>query len=172
LRISPSLKTLLSSELLSRVSRVNEPLTIRADHALLGASAMARQPLVLLVPGDRLTGILTRSGLQGYGYDVLVAGSVDEALDLLHMNRRISVLVVNVRLEQTSDGLALAKAARTADPTIKIVYTCGAPNKLPDREKVTGAPCLRTPYHPHQLVGVIGQISNRPSFSGNEVHAM
>jgi hypothetical protein len=171
LRISPSLTTLLGSELLSRVSRFNEPLTIRADHALLGATVMARQPLVLLVPGDRLTGILTRGGLQGYGYDVLVAGSVDEALDLLHTNRRISVLVVNVGLEQTSDGLALAKAARTADPTINIVYTCGAPNKLPDREKVTGAPCPRTPYHPHQLVGVIGQISNRPSFSGSEVYA-
>jgi DNA-binding NtrC family response regulator len=172
LRISPSLQTLLGSELLSRVSRFNQPLTIRADHALLGASVMARQPLVLLVPGDRLTGILTRGGLQGYGYDVLVAGSVDEALDLLHTNRRISVLVVNVGLEQTSDALALAKAARTVDPTIKIVYTCGAPNKLPDREKVTGAPCLRTPYHPHQLVGVIGQLANRPSFSGNELHAV
>jgi hypothetical protein len=81
-------------------------------------------------------------------------------------------LFVAIDRTSTSDGLALAKAARTADPTIKIVYTCGAFNKLPEREKVTGAPCLRTPYHPHQLVGVIGQISNRPSFSGNELHAV
>jgi hypothetical protein len=36
----------------------------------------------------------------------------------------------------------------------------------PEREKVRGAPCLRTPYHPHQLVGVIAQISNR-----SEAHA-
>jgi hypothetical protein len=54
---------------------------------------MARQPLVLLVPRDRLTGILTSNGLLGYGYDVLVAASVEDAFDLLRMNPRISVLL-------------------------------------------------------------------------------
>ena len=130
------------------------------------ASVMARQPLVLLVPGDRLTGRLTKSGLEGYGYDVLTASSDEEALDLLRTNRRISVLVVDVTLENTSPGLALAKAARTSDPSINVVYTCGIPNRLPEREKVRGAPCLRTPYPPHQLAGVIAQISNR-----TEAHA-
>jgi CheY-like chemotaxis protein len=122
---------------------------------------MARQPLVLLVAGNRLTGRLTKSGLEGYGYDVLTASAVEEALELLRTNRRISVLVVDVTLENTSAGLALAKAARTTDPSISVVYTCGVPNRLPEREKVRGAPCLRTPYHPHQLVGVITQISSR-----------
>jgi CheY-like chemotaxis protein len=130
------------------------------------ASVMARQPLVLLVPGDRSTGRLTKSGLEGYGYDVLTASSDEEALDLLRTNRRISVLVVDVTLENTSPGLALAKAARTSHPSINVVYTCGIPNRLPEREKVRGAPCLRTPYHPHQLVGVTAQISTR-----NEAHA-
>ena len=127
---------------------------------------MARQPLVLLVPGDRLTGLLTRKGLEGYGYDVLTTCSVEEALDLLRTNTSISVLVVDVKLENTSAGLALAKAARMADPRVSIVYTCDIPHRLPEREKVRGAPCLRTPYHPHQLVGVIAQISNQ-----NEAHA-
>jgi DNA-binding NtrC family response regulator len=132
---------------------------------------MARHPLVLLVPSDRLTGISTKSGLQGYGYYVLVAGSVEEARNLLRTNSRISVLVVNVGVDDASEGLALAKAARKYDPDIKVVYTCGMPNRLPDREKVTGAPCLRTPYHPHQLVGVIGQISNRHSVDEHEMDA-
>ncbi len=132
----------------------------------LKASVMARQPLVLLVPGDRLTGVLTKKGLEGYGYDVLTTSGVEEALELLRTNTRISVLVVDVKLENTSAGLALAKAARMADPRVNVVYTCGTPHRLPEREKVRGAPCLRTPYHPHQLVGVIAQISNR-----NEAHA-
>jgi CheY-like chemotaxis protein len=133
---------------------------------------MARQPLVLLVSRDRLTGILTSNGLLGYGYDVLVAASVDEAFDLLSTNPRISVLVIEVEIENASGGLALAKAARRDDPKIKIVYTCSIPNRLPEREKVTGAPCLRTPYHPHQLVGVIGQISNRYVPNEYELHAV
>ena len=127
---------------------------------------MARHPLVLLVPGDRLTGLLTKSGLEGYGYDVLTTSSVEDALDLLRTNARINVLVVDVKLENTSAGLALAKAARQANPRVNIVYTCDIPHRLPEREKVRGAPCLRTPYHPHQLVGVIAQISNQ-----NEAHA-
>jgi CheY-like chemotaxis protein len=122
---------------------------------------MARQPLVLLVPRDRLTGILTSNGLLGYGYDVLVAASVEEAFDVLSTTPRISVLVINVEFENASKGLALAKAARRDDPKLKVVYTCAIPNRLPEREKVADAPCLRTPYRPHQLVGVIGQISNR-----------
>ena len=126
---------------------------------------MARQPLVLLVPGDRLTGLLTKRGLEGYGYDVVMAGGED-ALDLLRTNARISILVVDVKLENTSAGFALAKAARMADPTLHVVYTCSIPHRLPEREKVRGAPCLQTPYHPHQLVGVIAQISNR-----SEAHA-
>lgn len=132
---------------------------------------MARQPLVLLVPGDRLTGSLTSNGLLGYGYDVLVAASVEKAFDLLRTNPRISVLVINVELGNFSESLALAKAARRDDPKIKVVYTCVIPNRLPEREKVTGAPCLRTPYHPHQLVGVIGQISNRYASNEHELHA-
>ncbi|MBL0408331.1 response regulator [Microvirga aerilata] len=133
---------------------------------------MARRPLVLLVPSDRLTGILTSNGLLGYGYDVLVAASVEEALDLLGTNPRISVLVVHVGVENASDGLAFVGAARGDDPDLKVVYTCAMPNRLPEREKVRGAPCLRTPYHPHQLVGVIGQISNRYSPSEHEMQAL
>src|SRR5215217_7714336 len=133
---------------------------------------MAHQPLVLLVPKDRLTGILTSNGLVGYGYDVLVAASVGEAFDLLRTTPRISVLVINVERESASEGLALAKAARRDHPKMKVVYTCSIPNRLPEREKVIGAPCLRTPYHPHQLVGVIEQISNRYIPNEQEMHAV
>jgi CheY-like chemotaxis protein len=126
----------------------------------------SQHPLVLLVPGDRLTGLLTKKGLEGYGYDVLTASRVEEAADLLRINARISVLVVDIKLEDASTGLALAKAARMADPTVHIIYTYDTPHRLPEREKVRSAPCFRTPYHPHQLVGDIGQMSNQ-----NEAYA-
>jgi DNA-binding NtrC family response regulator len=100
-----------------------------------------------------------------------MAGTAEEALDLLHTHQRVSVLVVDVRPEKTSDGMALAQAARRSDPSIHVIYTCDAPYKLPEREKVSGAPCLRTPYHPHQLVGVIGQISSRHCFDEHQMHA-
>src|SRR3712207_1654902 len=118
---------------------------------------MMRQTLVLLVPGDRLTGILTETGLQGFGNDVLVAGSTDEALEALRANNRIDVLVVDADLPGGA-GLALAKAARSLDSKYKIIYTARNPYHIPDRDKVAGAPWLRTPYHPHQLAGLIGNL--------------
>jgi hypothetical protein len=62
---------------------------------------MARQPLVLLIPRDRLTS----NGLLGYGSDVLVASSVEDAFDLLQTNPRISVLVINVEIGNASENL-------------------------------------------------------------------
>ena len=57
--------------------------------------------------------------------------------------------------------LALAKSARAINPKLAVIYTSHMPQRVPEREKVTGAPCLRIPYHPHQLVGVIGQLTGR-----------
>jgi CheY-like chemotaxis protein len=125
-----------------------------------GGTIVAKQTLVLLVPGDRLTGVLTESGLQGFGYDVLMVRSPDQALDLLRSASRIDVLVVDADLPNNA-GLALAKAARSLDPKYKVIYTSRNPFQIPDREKIAGAPWLRTPYHPHQLVGLISSLSGR-----------
>jgi len=122
---------------------------------------MSHQRLVLLVASDRLAGRFAREGLEGFGYDVLTAWNVDEARAFLQARRRIDVLVVDVKADDVASGLALARQARAADPGIRVIYTCGIPNRLPEREKVSGAPSLRTPYHPHQLVSVIGQITHR-----------
>ena len=129
---------------------------------------MARPTLVLLVPGDSLTGLLTESGLTSYGYEVILAQRPDEALDHLRSNRRIRVLVVDADLP---NGFGLARFARAADPKIQVIYTLRAPNKIRENELVQGAPCLRAPYHPHQLVGVIGGLLRRPSGEDGETNA-
>lgn len=122
---------------------------------------MPRQPLVLLVAGDRLAARHAKHGLEGYGYDVLIAGNIEDARIILGAEKRISVLVLDIKLDNPAHEMGLAKVARAADPSVHVIYTCGIPYRLPEREKVRGAPCLRTPYHPHQLVSVIGQISIR-----------
>lgn len=126
---------------------------------------MAQSTLVLLVLNDPLTGLLTESGLRSYGYDVVLARSSAEGQDLVLTNKRIKALVVDADL---AGGLALARAARSASPGMHVVYTSQTPNKVADREKVRGAPCLRVPYHPHQLVGVIGGLMRRPTADGSE----
>jgi DNA-binding response OmpR family regulator len=129
---------------------------------------MARPTLVLLLPGDPLTGLLTESGLRSYGFEVLVARTSAEALDVFCATRNIRVLVVDADL---ANGPSLAKTARSRDPDLHVIYTAREPNKLPDREKVGGAPCLRAPYHPHQLVGVISGLLRRPTMDDRGAEA-
>jgi DNA-binding response OmpR family regulator len=126
-------------------------------------------PLVLLLHADPLTQLLVGSGLQGYGYEVLFAGTTDEAQDLLQ-SRRIGVLVADMDADVAS-RLAFVRSARKVDPSLTVIYTARLPSKLPDRDKVPGAPCLCSPYHPHQLVSLLGQLTRRSSIDEDEAHA-
>jgi len=132
---------------------------------------MSRQPLVLLVPADRVAGMTSASGLASYGYDVLLANSAEEAAHLLRTNWRISVLVIDTDLGHSGASLSLSKNARVSDPDLKVIYTSRMPFRLKDTEKVSGAPCVRTPYHPHQLASVIGQLVRRHATEQAEAYA-
>jgi hypothetical protein len=132
---------------------------------------MSRQPLVLLVSGDRLAKMTTANSLIGYGYEVLLTRTLEEAGHLLRTNRRISVLVIDTDVGQAGASLSLAKTARVSDPNLKVIYTSLMPFRLKDTEKVDGAPCLATPYRPHQLAGVISQLVGRTVVEAAEMYA-
>jgi DNA-binding response OmpR family regulator len=119
---------------------------------------MTQPVVVLLVPDDPLTGLLTLSRLLAYGYEVLLASDPAEAEGLLEAHRRIGALVVNADLPA---GRVLAKSARELNPKTAVVYTSRVPHRIPESDKVPGAPCLRVPYHAHQLVGLLGQLTGR-----------
>ncbi len=119
---------------------------------------MKRNALVLLVAADGLTRRLTANGLEIYGYEVLVARDGGEALELLRTERRIGLVITDVELGGDIDGLAVAQAARQADPRMLVIYTCRFPHAVPANRKVSAAPMLRTPYHPQQILGLIAQM--------------
>jgi CheY-like chemotaxis protein len=181
----------------SEQSRVNVPLTLLSDDGSTGpvvvlpgtrfpnnlsvagdvsvrsvqGISMSRQPLVLLVPEDRVAGMTTASSLASYGFEILLASTMEEAEHLLRTNRRISALVIDTDLGQAGVSLSLAKDARVSDPELKVIYTSRMPFRLRDAEKVSGAPCLRTPYRPHQLAGVITQLIRRQATEEAEAYA-
>jgi CheY-like chemotaxis protein len=96
-----------------------------------------------------------------YGYDVLTADDGQEAAAALREHKQITVLVTDADLKGDIDGLAIAHLARKTNPKIDVIYTARTPHRIPHAAKVSGAPMLREPYHPHQLVGVISSIRMR-----------
>ena len=122
---------------------------------------MAKPQTVLLVARTGLVRNVTSAGLAMYGYDVLTADGGQEASEALRENKHITVLVTDADLTGEIDGLGIARLARKINPKIDVIYTARAPHRIPHAAKVSGAPMLRDPYHPHQLVGVISSIRMR-----------
>lgn len=128
-------------------------------------AASPRRPLVFLLAGDELTRRITTSCLETFGYDVLsarTAGEVERMM-LEPGQRRIDVLVTDADVRDAVDGLSLGTVARLLNPKASVVYTARLPHTIPAAQKVPGAPCLRTPYHAHQLVGLIGGLRIAPA---------
>ncbi|MCJ2084267.1 response regulator [Methylobacterium sp. J-090] len=114
-------------------------------------------PLVILLAGDELTRSITTSCLEASGYDVLSARTAGEVEALLlgqTDRRRVDVLVTDADVRDEVDGFSLGAVARCLDPAVGVIYTTRSPRTLP-AAIVAGAPCLRTPYHAHQLVSLI-----------------
>jgi CheY-like chemotaxis protein len=91
-----------------------------------------------------------------------VARDGEDALDQLNAPHRVDVLVVDADMGGEQDGLGVAKAARQRSPTIDVIYVSRIPFRIPEQAKVRGAPCVRSPYHPHQLASVIAALRHRP----------
>lgn len=130
---------------------------------LLEIPTVGRQLTVLLVASDGLTRQITANGLTMYGYDPVTARDGAEAMAVLQGERRIDILVVDADLGGEVSGLAVAKAARLTNPRLDVIYTSRMPYRIPETSKVKGAPSIRTPYQPQQIVGMISELRHRVS---------
>lgn len=127
---------------------------------------MARQLTVLLLASDGLTRQITANGLTMYGYEPFLARNGAEAMTLLEGERKMDILVVDADLGGDVSGLAVAKAARLLNPRIDVIYTSRAPYRIPDGVKVKGAPSIKTPFQPQQIVGMISELRYRMPSDG------
>jgi CheY-like chemotaxis protein len=124
---------------------------------------MARALVVLLVAGEGLMPAITAQGLEVYGYDVLLAADGASAVEQVRTQRRVDVLVIDAELGGAIDGLSAARLAREVNPKLDVIYTARVPHLMPEKAKVRGAPCVRAPYHPYQIAGVISALKHRPA---------
>lgn len=134
---------------------------------------MPRQTLILVVASDGMTRRTTASGLQRYDYEVLSARDGDEAAALLREHgRRLGVLVTDADVKVGAvDGLEVARIARTLNPKVNVIYTSRAPHTIPASRKVSGAPLLRTPYFPQQIIGIIANLRHGATVGSSEIDA-
>jgi CheY-like chemotaxis protein len=101
--------------------------------------------------GDQLTDL---------GFTVLVAGNADEGIALLETHPEIELLLTDIKMPGSMDGIRLAHHVRDRWPPVKIIVVSGMiETQLADLPR--GSAFLPKPYDPCGLAEVIGHLTDR-----------
>ncbi len=106
-------------------------------------------PRVLLVEDEALVRTMAEEDLAELGCTVTAASTGDEALVLIEAGERFDLLVTDIRMPGVLDGWALARRAREAMPTIKVIYVSGYPGDT--HAPVERSTFIGKPYRIDQL---------------------
>jgi two-component system, response regulator PdtaR len=80
---------------------------------------------VLIVEDEVFIRLMIADELRSAGYKVIEAATADEALDVLTCIAGVSVVISDIRMPGSMDGLQLARRVRSEYPPIHIVLTSG-----------------------------------------------
>lgn len=106
---------------------------------------MASQWVVLVVEDEILIRIGIAAELADEGFVVFEAANADEAIGLLQQNASINLLLTDVDMPGSMDGLRLAEAVRSRWPPVSIIVTSGQ-FKLSDADLPKGGRFVPKPY--------------------------
>jgi two-component system, response regulator PdtaR len=113
---------------------------------------------ILVVEDEVLVRLMVAEWLRDADFHVVEAANADEALAVLQYTTDVALIVTDVRMPGSMDGLGLAKTVRTALPQIRIVLTSG--NTI----QVTSAnhhdAFVPKPYQPDKIIGLIRTLLN------------
>jgi CheY-like chemotaxis protein len=85
---------------------------------------------ILVVEDEVLVRMAIADNLRNAGYTVIESSNAHEALELLRNGVDVRLILSDVRMPGTMDGLALAQTVRSEFPVIKIVLTSGDLTRL------------------------------------------
>jgi CheY-like chemotaxis protein len=102
------------------------------------------KPKVLIVEDDALLRELSIDMVQGCDCDPITADDADQAIALLLSDPEIALVLTDINMPGSMDGLGLAHAVRQGWPPLKIIIVSGrrhpAPQELPEGASFLGKP--------------------------------
>lgn len=93
----------------------------KIEPAPAGKGQLLAQRSILVVEDEVLIRLHLTEGLRDSGYTVIEAATGDEAITLLSSIDDVGLLLTDIHMPGTVDGLALAAWTRSRFPSIKIV---------------------------------------------------
>ena len=116
---------------------------------------------ILLVEDDDLIRLLLSEAMADQGFEVVLAATGDEAMASLAKDGHFDLLLTDIQLPGTLDGLDIARAARHAQPTMPIIFTTGQPDRM-DRW-LAGATdtFIPKPYRPSDICAAVHRLMSQ-----------
>ena len=113
-------------------------------------AAIPRLPTILIVEDEFFVRQMAVEWLRDAGYQIVEAGTVEEANRFLNSRDEIDLLFTDIRLGEVRDGWDIAEAFRERTPALPVIYTSGytKPPRIVD-----GGLFLTKPYSTDELVG-------------------
>jgi CheY-like chemotaxis protein len=116
------------------------------------------RPVVLVVEDDFLLRMDAADMIKTAGFEVIEAGSADEAIAILEVRADICVVFTDIQMPGSMDGLKLARAVRGRWPPIKIVATSGL-SDIQENDLPEGGRFLPKPYSAIQIAGLLVEVT-------------
>jgi CheY-like chemotaxis protein len=128
--------------------------TAYATRVLSFLTATPRMTVILIVEDDVLANEYLEFILQQAGYEVLSATSADEAAGLLGGREDVEVIVTDINLPGSTNGLKLAAAAKTKRPKVNIIIVTGYAAPTND-EIPSGSLFIPKPYNARKIIEAV-----------------
>jgi CheY-like chemotaxis protein len=101
-------------------------------------------PFLLVVEDDVLLRTDVAETLSEAGYQVLQAGNADEAIQILEYRNDVRLVLTDVEMPGSMDGLKLAHCIAKKWPPVRLLVMSGAgmePGLLPEGAQLCAKPC-------------------------------
>jgi two-component system, response regulator PdtaR len=109
---------------------------------------------VLIVENRDLLRLFMVGLVETAGFEVILASNADEALPILECRSDIALLVTNVIMRGSMDGVELAHAVDIRWPSVKIIVVSGH-RGLKESDLPRKSLLLAKPYHDEEMVFAI-----------------
>ena len=108
--------------------------------------------VVLIVEDDQLLQVLTADIVEAAGFTALLADNADEAVALLEARSDIALLLTDINMPGSMDGLKLAHAVRDRWPPIKIIVMS---SRVPESDLPVDSCFFSKPYQSAEMISEI-----------------
>ena len=116
---------------------------------------------ILVVEDDQTIQSVIEEALSDGGFEITIASSGEQAVELMGANPRFRALVTDINLGRNRmDGWDVARHARESKPDMPIIYMTGDSADEWASKGVPNSILLSKPFAPAQLVTAVAQLLN------------